>query len=75
MDRIKISETQLMVMRYIKRHSLNGGCEQIAGYGRASWLSASRALVRKGLARNGRTGHYGLTEAGHEYLAELAKET
>jgi len=38
---------------------------QIAGYGAAPMLSASRALVRKGLARAGKyTGYYAITEAG-----------
>jgi hypothetical protein len=42
---------------------------QIAGFGAAPYLSAARALVRKGLAKSGaQTGYYGITPAGDTYL-------
>lgn len=71
----EISETQLKVMRYIARNATNRTSVQIAGYGRASWLSASGALVRKGLARTWRTGHYALTDDGYALLAALTTTT
>jgi len=67
-----LSETQKLVMRYIRRHSGNiGGHVQIAGNGRAPWLSASRALVRKGLAITYRSGRYALTPEGREIADKL----
>lgn len=52
-------------MRYLRRNERNRGSVQIAGYGRAAWLSASRALVRRGLVRPGtQTGYYALTDEG-----------
>ena len=67
---VVLSETQVKVMRYIRKHDLNDTTEQIAGHGRAPWLSACRALVRRGLARTWRSGYYGLTDAGREALQE-----
>lgn len=63
------SETQKKVLRYLARQPNGSG--QIAGYGRAAELSASRALARRGLLGNSRTGHYFLTDEGRIIAAEL----
>ncbi len=72
-----LSETAVKVMRYVRRNSPWAGATiQIAGNGRAPWLSSCRALVKRGYMHAGhRTGHYGLTEAGGMALArhELAE--
>lgn len=68
---IALSETAVKVMRYVRRNA-SWPCApvQVAGYGRAAWLSSCRSLVRRGLMRDGgRTGHYALTEAGGVALA------
>lgn len=41
---------------------------QLAGYGRAKWLSVARALKRRGLAHSWKTGYYSATEAGHQLV-------
>jgi hypothetical protein len=69
-----LSQTQVKVMRYIARHEVNKGCSvQLAGHGRAPWLSAARSLVRKGFAVPGsRTGYYGITESGRAAMIASA---
>ena len=69
------SDTQRKVMRFVCRNALNKGSDvQIAGNGRGPWLSACRALVRKGLMHTRRSGKYGLTPEGQpiaeQFLAE-----
>lgn len=60
----ELSPAQLRALRRMMRDE-NQLSVQIAGYGAAPLLSASRALVRKGLAFCGRkTGYYGITDAG-----------
>ena len=58
----ELSATQTKVLLFISRHP--NANAQIAGYGRAPWLSAARALVRRGLAGTYLTGHYYLTDEG-----------
>jgi len=58
-----IQETMLRIL--VKR-----GQTQVAGYGRAKWLSAARALVRRGLAFTYRTGFYCPDEAGKKWVAD-----
>jgi len=58
-----IQETMLRIL--VKR-----GQTQVAGYGRAKWLSAARALVRRGLAFTYRTGHYCPDEAGKQWVKD-----
>jgi hypothetical protein len=62
-------------MRYVCRNATNKGTSvQIAGNARGPWLSACRALVRKGLMRTWRTGHYALTDEGQPIAEALVAE-
>jgi hypothetical protein len=65
-----LSETQIKVMRYIKRNDPNGCSVQIAGNGRAPWLSACRSLAKRGMVTTWRSGYYKLTEYGEGKLAD-----
>lgn len=62
------SEFQTRMLRRLARH--NGMSVQIAGHGMAKWLSASRALVRRGLAGTYRLGHYYATDLGRKWVEE-----
>lgn len=63
-----LSATQLKVLQRLAKDP-NKLPRQLAGYGAAPYLSAARALVRKGLAKNGtKTGYYGITKAGDDFL-------
>ena len=65
---MELSDTQKKVLRILAKRQ---GEVQLAGHGRAAYLSAARALVRKGLARTWHTGKYATTEAGRELVATL----
>ena len=70
----KLSDAQKRALRRMMRDP-NRLSVQIAGYGAAPLLSASRALVRKGLAKHGsKTGFYGITDAGMLAYFQSAKE-
>jgi hypothetical protein len=72
---VEIADTQLKVMKHVKSNALHRGTSvQIAGYKRAPYLSACRALVRKGLMFTWNTGKYGLTEGGYIALAEKTEQ-
>lgn len=60
-----LSETQQKMLRILVSR---GGNVQVAGYGRAKWLSAARALMRRGLADSYHTGKYYATDAGKALL-------
>lgn len=65
---IDLSPTQRKVLIVLARNQV---AIPLAGKGRAPYLSAARALVRKGLAFAGQhTGHYGATEAGRAAVAD-----
>jgi len=67
-----LTETQQRVMRFVYGRSSGTRMEvQIAGHGRGPWLSACRALVRKGLMRTWHSGYYGLTDEGLPIAEEL----
>jgi len=66
-----MSPTQERVLRFLAAQSNNSG--QIAGYGRAPWLSAAHALQRKGLVNSYRTGRYYLTKAGIQAIKGSGK--
>lgn len=60
------SAIQERALRWLCRNQ----CEvQIAGHGRAAWLSAANALMRRGLARSYRTGRFYATDAGRAWVA------
>jgi hypothetical protein len=68
-----LSETQQKMLKLLFVHYEKHGTEkQIAGYGNAKWLSAGRALTRKGLAGSWRTGYYHITEAGRVLFGKNA---
>lgn len=54
--------------RLLRRLAKEQTQSQIAGYGMAQWLSAARALERRGLASSYRTGWYYATESGEEWV-------
>jgi len=60
------SPTQEQMLRYLVAR----GHTQVAAHGRAPWLSASRALVRRGLANSWRTGWYAPTEEGKQWVKD-----
>lgn len=63
-----ISQTQQKVLMFLADAQ---GPRNLTGHGRAPYMSAARALVRKGLAYQGtRTGHYGATEAGRTLIKD-----
>jgi hypothetical protein len=57
-----LTETQEKVLKLVAK-SLNGQ-RQIAGHGMGPYLSAARALVRKGLLGSYQTGHFYITDEG-----------
>ena len=63
----QLSPTQQKVLRRLGRQHA-GDHGQIAGHGMAPYLSAARALARKGLAITFRTGCYHITPAGRAVL-------
>jgi hypothetical protein len=64
-----LSPTQQRVLRIVSKAP--NGQRQIAGHGMAPFLSAARALVRKGLLRSWQTGHYCITDEGEAYMKQL----
>lgn len=69
------SDTQRKVMRFVCRNALNKGSDvQIAGNGRGPWLSACRALVRKGMMKSWHSGKYGLTPEGQPVAEQMLAE-
>jgi hypothetical protein len=56
-----LSRTQRYVLQWLATDTIS---VQIAGHGNAPYLSAARALVRRGLAWTYATGHFGLTDKG-----------
>jgi hypothetical protein len=64
---MELSETQIKVMRILAKRS---GEVQLAGHGMAPYLSAARALVKKGLAKTWHTGKYAATDDGKKYYEE-----
>ena len=65
----EMSPTQQRVFRFIMRRGNYHG--QIAGHGRAPWLSAAHALIRKGFFVSFRTGEFVLTEQGRALSVAL----
>ena len=65
---VELSETQYKVLLHLSNFSEE---QQLAGYRKAKYLSAAHALVRKGLAATFRTGHFKLTERGHQLATYL----
>ena len=64
---MELSATQIKVLRMLAKSQ----CEvQIAGHGMAPYLSAARALVRKGFAKTWNTGKYLATAEGNKYYDE-----
>lgn len=61
-----LSPTQQRVMRYLAQSVTE---IQVAGKGRAPFLSAANALRRKGFATSYRTGWFKLTDEGRAILA------
>lgn len=64
----ELSPTQRKVLTVLARNQV---AIPLAGKGRAPYLSAARALVRKGFAYAGaHTGWYGATDAGRAAVAD-----
>jgi len=71
----ELTDIQLKMLKHLYRRKQAGIIYvPIAGYGNAPYLSACRALVRKGLATTYKTGFFDITEAGENLLLELANQ-
>jgi hypothetical protein len=68
MDEIKFEELSKHQQKLLKWLGADQCGRQVAGYGMAKWLSAARALQRRGLADSYRTGSYFVTEKGRATL-------
>ena len=71
---VPCSETQEKMLRILCSLCKSSYHTQVAGHGRVKWLSAARALVRRGLAATYRTGWYAPTDVGRAWVVAHPKE-
>jgi hypothetical protein len=71
-EQLRLNPTMWRVLRHLSRGP--NGRQQIAGHGRAPYLSAARGLMRRGLANSWETGVYWISSQGREVLAVVTTE-